>query len=501
MTSSGTSGFVVVDALGEQLRAAVAGDRDGVNDSNSSDDVHARRAAVYERFLAREAHYRRLFAQGNAAAQVESATVNGETVKGDVSATDDQHLMLVPVYQYFDSFTRAATSAVDAAQPRMFQRRSGDDECVVPPVAVGDSTIVSEATFKSNFDLFTEGALRYLDWSNVFVAGGSVLACLMPLDAKRTESNAAKRKYYHTDGYKSSDIDIFLYGLSEAEAEAKVRHIYDAICEALYVDVVVFRTKHALSIVSEWPYRHIQVICRLYKSPAEVLIGFDVDCVGVGYDGKDVLCLPRAHRALTQRANRVDMTRRSPSYEMRLAKYARRGFDVIVPGLQRARVDPQIFEKPFDKLQGLARLLQLEQLATPEARLRFKQRQRVLKLRPPLGETTSFWQGLGGDSFRDPFLRDRLEQLGGGVNASDYSCVFLPWGPKWTANRIVKLMYTKDMILNSTWFDPNKKIHTVGSECSCDVLSWCSFNAHTKPTIIMQLRFYSTPALWARWMT
>ena len=56
------------------------------------------------------------------------------------------------------------------------------------------------------------------------------------------------------------------------------------------------------------------------------------------------------------------MTRRSPSYEMRLAKYARRGFAVVVPSFDINRVDPQLFEKRYDQLQGLAKLLLLGNL-------------------------------------------------------------------------------------------------------------------------------------------
>jgi hypothetical protein len=39
------------------------------------------------------------------------------------------------------------------------------------------------------------------------------------------------------------------------------------------------------------------------------------------------------------------MERRSPTYEMRLAKYASRGFAVAVPSLERHRVDPQVIQK------------------------------------------------------------------------------------------------------------------------------------------------------------
>jgi len=55
--------------------------------------------------------------------------------------------------------------------------------------------------------------------------------------------------------------------------------------------------------------------------------------------------LPRAHRALTKGYNLIDSTRRSPSYEVRLAKYAQRGYQVLVPGLDRTRIDPTLFQK------------------------------------------------------------------------------------------------------------------------------------------------------------
>ena len=58
----------------------------------------------------------------------------------------------------------------------------------------------------------------------------------------------------------------------------------------------------------------------------------------------------------------MDMTRRSPSYEMRLAKYSSRGYAVLIPQFEEKRVDPQLFEKRFDQLQGLARLLLLGEL-------------------------------------------------------------------------------------------------------------------------------------------
>jgi hypothetical protein len=56
-----------------------------------------------------------------------------------------------------------------------------------------------------------------------------------------------------------------------------------------------------------------------------------------------VYASPRALAAYMTQINTVDLTRRSPSYENRLSKYARRGFEVYWPGLDRSRIDPTIF--------------------------------------------------------------------------------------------------------------------------------------------------------------
>lgn len=57
---------------------------------------------------------------------------------------------------------------------------------------------------------------------------------------------------------------------------------------------------------------------------------------------------------------------------MRLAKYASRGFEVAVPGLNRSKVDPMIFERAWSNVKGLAKLLLLERLTTPEERFQVR---------------------------------------------------------------------------------------------------------------------------------
>jgi len=73
--------------------------------------------------------------------------------------------------------------------------------------------------FRKNWAIFTEGSLsQLLNWNNVVAAGGSVLACLNPLEAANKISKRAIRKHYHSNAYPTSDVDLFLWGLDTKQA-------------------------------------------------------------------------------------------------------------------------------------------------------------------------------------------------------------------------------------------------------------------------------------------
>jgi hypothetical protein len=205
----------------------------------------------------------------------------------------------------------------------------------------------SAAAFAERFDAFTHGAFKNFDWRNCFVAGGSVLACLQSGDG---------------DAFENSDVDIFVVGISDdATATATLKRIYEQICANYGRKADVIRTLRAVTILGKYPQRHIQVVLKLYTSPAEVLLSFDIDSCAVGFDGETVLAMERFRRAMTKRYNLVDETRRSLSYETRLAKYATRGFAVAVPGLDAARIDVQALQyERLQTLQGARKLVALD---------------------------------------------------------------------------------------------------------------------------------------------
>jgi hypothetical protein len=135
-------------------------------------------------------------------------------------------------------------------------------------------------------------------------------------------------------GFRAADIDLFLTTRDPDVALETILEVYRRLRRAVppSCPIEILRSPNSVTFLPPWPYRAIQVVSRLYHSAAQVLLGFDLDCCCVAYDGKSVLALPRALRALRRGYNLVDPSRQSLTYENRLMKYARRGFTIAVPG-------------------------------------------------------------------------------------------------------------------------------------------------------------------------
>ncbi len=244
---------------------------------------------------------------------------------------------------------------------------------------LGEPSIVpSVEAFRTNFSAFTGGALEGLDWNGVLAAGGACAACLLPLPAEGTPARVffsptppprggrraeklPAQFMQRSSSAKSRDVDLFLVGLaSEEAAREKILHVYDVIVQNCILPPLVVVNGHALTFYRAFPLRSIQVVSRLYVSPAEVLHGFDVDSCCVGWDGTRVLCPPRTIRAFNMRCNVVDLTRRSLSYEHRLFKYAKREFAIAVNGISREEISPRIYDRALyerKRPEGLEALL------------------------------------------------------------------------------------------------------------------------------------------------
>jgi len=133
-------------------------------------------------------------------------------------------------------------------------------------------------------------------------------------------------------GFAAADVDLFLTTRDPGQALRAIDEVHSRLEARIGRGAVrVFRSEHSVTFVGPPPWRPVQVVLRLYCSGAHVVLGFDVDCCCVYYDGAGVRALPRAARALRARYNLVDTTRQSTTYEGRLVKYLQRGFDVAIP--------------------------------------------------------------------------------------------------------------------------------------------------------------------------
>lgn len=178
-----------------------------------------------------------------------------------------------------------------------------------------------------------------LQLGNVVIAGGAALN--------------------HVTGHyidQSSDVDIFIWGLDEQQADAKLMEVLRLL------DGKAIKSDNAVNIMAAGIL--YQVVLRLYSSPDEVLHGFDIQAckVCLTWQGTRVVahCTPSFEAAMQLKAVWVDPERQSQSYAARLVKYWTKGFDVLLFGLDRSDIDPEVFGLPIAQLHGMAKLLRLE---------------------------------------------------------------------------------------------------------------------------------------------
>lgn len=258
-------------------------------------------------------------------------------------------------------------------------------ECFVEgaPTHGAPVTVSTLDEFRANFNRLHSNVMhrlqQILQEEPLVIAGGAVLHALTASEGVRTNGLWGD----------TSDVDLFVHTRDPAEAD----RIATRVWEALAVDNeswACIRSRAVLNMHSfgatNQPWRRrvlqekCQLILRLYDSPSEILVGFDCDCCGCLYDGSALWATPRCLRALQEGVNLLNPLHawpNKPAYEMRLAKYAHRGFSVAVPGLDKERIDYEVINRTaIDKLRGLARLLKV-----------------IFTMEAPVGEDKVDWSG------------------------------------------------------------------------------------------------------------
>lgn len=95
----------------------------------------------------------------------------------------------------------------------------------------------------------------------------------------------------------------------------------------------VSAVRTAGSVTIESGGLRLQVVLRHYAAPSEVLHGFDLGAAAAGFDGARVWLTELGRFSYEHRCLVVDTSRRSLTFEARLVKYHKRGFNLVLPGL------------------------------------------------------------------------------------------------------------------------------------------------------------------------
>lgn len=210
------------------------------------------------------------------------------------------------------------------------------------------------AKFKQRFET-TFPFLANVNLDNMLVAGGIVGK--MVIDKAKTST------------WYQSDIDVFVWGLSEDQASARVEKFLEDVFYAYELHLTAkaeeggseqktkkAKTKKTFSfecvrtpttLTLKIGGIKLQIIFRLYKNISEILHGFDLGSCALGYDGNEVWFTTLGKFAYEYGCNIIDPSRRSTTYEHRLSKYFDRGFEIVLPDLDVRKLPTRYL--PFDQ--------------------------------------------------------------------------------------------------------------------------------------------------------
>ena len=213
----------------------------------------------------------------------------------------------------------------------------------------------SDDAYIKTFERITDGALRGLDWTNVFVAGGMALTTLIHMNTVR----------YDIPPVSDCDIDVYLYGLSPEQANRKVEEIYHVWNNNLRPgnrQKLVVKNAKTINFLADYPQRRIQIVLKLLPSPTAILLNFDLDLCAIGFNGSQVFMLPRCARALETGYSVFTMDLilghhlgdRRETQVTRLFKYADRGFGLrILPSYAQSLEDDNLLMRCPTDVEGL----------------------------------------------------------------------------------------------------------------------------------------------------
>jgi len=214
-------------------------------------------AELFQPYRDFEAGLRRLYAQ-----------------EPDHAILKDPHVNVLPLFTDHQPQIKVRARDIAAESPEE------QDKYIMPlPKAnrrINDSpaTVQSLKDFQHNFGVFSESALGELNWDNVVVSGSAVVNCLLPVPQQYSTSKRALREYYHEKFCPASDVDLFLYGLTDEQAVEKIKEIENKVRDSILAETTTVRTKHAITIcktVTQFHFPSLLIVADRHRQAVNIL--------------------------------------------------------------------------------------------------------------------------------------------------------------------------------------------------------------------------------------
>jgi len=176
-----------------------------------------------------------------------------------------------------------------------------------------------------NHSIYSDNFCSHFDFTNIIIAGGCISEILM-----NPEYNI----------FNNTDIDIFIYGLTQTQAVEKVLYIVK-----FFKPIKIIIKENYINLMSSDGLK-IQIITKLYESINEILYTFDLGSSAVGFDGKRLYFTIMSKFTYETNYNIISEIHESLSYSYRLLKYLKRGFGIIMPFLDISKINTPSIKLP-----------------------------------------------------------------------------------------------------------------------------------------------------------
>ena len=197
-------------------------------------------------------------------------------------------------------------------------------------------------TYRAAFKKATKSILEGLDWANVLVTGDLALTTLL-YDSPETS------RALDTD----SNINVFFYGLDAKQSSEKVEHLYsiwERNSPKSGTKRLIVKDLDSITFHSDDNFgQTVRINLKINHSPLDILQKYSLDIASLGYNGHQVLMLPRCARAIETGFNVFTMDllwghnlgHRQSSYLSSISKFADWGFGIrILPCYVRSLGNP-----------------------------------------------------------------------------------------------------------------------------------------------------------------